>query len=91
VDIQIEPPTLQRAVEKGASKLEIIESIENGTGLFGKKGDSGKPKFLVFENLEMANTKKKKNLRCILSSKMIQSFPSRYMFFMENFDFDHTL
>jgi hypothetical protein len=55
VDIQIEPHTLQRAVERGASKLEIIETIENGTGLIGKKGRLGKTK--VFSFREFRNGK----------------------------------
>jgi hypothetical protein len=55
VEIQIEPHTLQRAVERGASKSEIIETLENGTGLIGKKGRLGKTK--VFSFREFRNGK----------------------------------
>jgi len=49
--IQIEPHTLQRAVERGASETEIIDTINTGTNILGKSGRRGKTKSYPFENI----------------------------------------
>lgn len=48
VKIKIEPHTLVRANERGASEDEIINTLENGTDLVGKMGRMGKSKFFEF-------------------------------------------
>ena len=48
--IQIEPHTLQRAVERGASESEIIETIEQGASILGKYGRLGKSRIFSFTN-----------------------------------------
>ena len=47
--IQIEPHTLFRANERGASEKEIIETINTGTEIEGRKGRFGKSKIFSFE------------------------------------------
>lgn len=46
--IQIEPHTLQRANERGASESEIKGTIEKGTNILGKSGRLGKSKVFPF-------------------------------------------
>lgn len=46
--IQIEPHTLQRASERGASESEIKETIEKGTNILGRSGRLGKAKIFPF-------------------------------------------
>ena len=48
--IQIEPHTLQRAVERGASENEIIDVIQSGVNILGKLGRLGKSKIFAFNN-----------------------------------------
>ena len=48
--IQIEPHTLIRAIERGATEYEIIETINNGINILGKSGRLGKSKVFLFEN-----------------------------------------
>jgi hypothetical protein len=49
VKIKIEPHTLVRANERGASEDEIINTLENGTDLVGKMGRMGKSKVFEFQ------------------------------------------
>jgi hypothetical protein len=46
--IQIEPHTLQRAIERGASETEIKDTIETGANILGKTGRRGKTKIYPF-------------------------------------------
>ena len=46
--IQIEPHTLQRAIERGASEAEIKDTIETGINILAKSGRSGKSKIYSF-------------------------------------------
>lgn len=48
MDIQIEPHTLQRALERGATKEEIVEVLESGTNILGKFDRLGKSKIFQF-------------------------------------------
>lgn len=48
--IQIEPHTLQRAIERGASEKEIIDVLESGINILGKLGRLGKSKIFDFNN-----------------------------------------
>ena len=47
--IQIEPHTLLRAIERGATEVEIIETINSGINILGKQGRLGKSKVFLFE------------------------------------------
>jgi hypothetical protein len=49
--IHIEPHTLQRANERGASKREILEVIETGENIQGKSGRLGRSKIYKFNNV----------------------------------------
>lgn len=53
--IEIEPHTLLRARERGATEDEIIDTIKNGITIIGKKGRNGKSK--VFEFNQSRNGK----------------------------------
>ena len=47
MNIQIAPHSLQRANERGATGLEIIEVLEKGLNILGKYGRLGKTKVSV--------------------------------------------
>lgn len=49
VNIRIEPHTLIRANERGATEDEIINTIKNGIEIIGKKGRAGKCKVFEFK------------------------------------------
>lgn len=49
MQIQIEPHTLQRAIERGASENEIKDTLTKGVNIFGKSGRLGKSKAFSFE------------------------------------------
>ncbi len=46
----MEPHTLQRAIERGATEKEIIEVLESGINILGKYGRPGKSKVFLFNN-----------------------------------------
>ena len=48
--IIIDPHTVERAIERGASEIEIINTLENGTIIIGKKGRLGKAMVFEFNN-----------------------------------------
>ncbi len=48
MDIQIEPHTLQRAIERGATENEITDTINSGVNILGKSGRLGKSKIFSF-------------------------------------------
>ena len=48
MDIQIEPHTLQRAIERGATENEITDTINFGVNILGKSGRLGKSKIFSF-------------------------------------------
>lgn len=48
MNIQIEPHTLQRAVERGATENEIKETINTGVNILAKSGRLGKSKSFSF-------------------------------------------
>jgi hypothetical protein len=48
MNIQIEPHTLQRAEERGATENEIKETINSGVNILGKSGRLGKSKSICF-------------------------------------------
>ena len=53
--IRIEPHTLLRAIERGASEDEIINTINNGIAIMAKSNSLGK--FKVFDFNESRNGK----------------------------------
>ena len=55
MNIQIEPHTLQRAIERGATEEEIKDVIGTGVNIFGKSERLGKSK--VFSFLAVRNNK----------------------------------
>ena len=48
MNIQIEPHTLQRAMERGATENEIRETIIDGVNILAKSGRLGKSKLFPF-------------------------------------------
>lgn len=59
--IQIEPHKLLRANERGASKEEIIETINNGKILTAKLNRNENLKSSILSSLEMENFMSKKD------------------------------
>jgi hypothetical protein len=51
--IQIEPHTLQRAIERGATEEEIIEVLQSGVNILGKFGRLGKSKTFAFNTVKI--------------------------------------
>ena len=49
--IRIEPHTLLRATERGATENEIKDTLEHGLDLIAKNGRLGKGKVFDFRNL----------------------------------------
>ena len=60
MNIQIEPHTLQRAIERGATENEIKDVIATGVNIFGKSERLGKPKLFSFSAVRKKNTMKKR-------------------------------
>ena len=50
MNIQIEPHTLQRAMERGTTEYEIKETIISGVNILGKAGRLGKSKIFSFSS-----------------------------------------
>ena len=48
--IQIEPHTLQRAIERGTTEEEITEVLQSGVNILGKFGRLGKSKIFAFNS-----------------------------------------
>lgn len=74
MQIQIEPHTLERAVERGASESEIIETLNSGINIPGKAGRSGKYKVFIFDairNGRFYNEKKLEVYYIIQKEKII--------------------
>lgn len=59
--IKIEPHTLVRAIERGASEQEIIETINNGIALKAKSNRIGKYKVVDFNEFRNGNFMSKKS------------------------------
>ena len=60
--IQIEPHTLQRAEERGASENEIKETLETGINIFAKSGRLGKSKIYTFKNTRLGEYYEEKKI-----------------------------
>ena len=46
--IQIEPHTLQKSIERGATEIEIIHTVNFGANILGKSGRLGKSNVFPF-------------------------------------------
>ena len=51
MSIQIEPHTLERARERGASEDEIVDTINSGIQIAAKSGRIGKAKVFKFNSI----------------------------------------
>ena len=49
MNIQIEPHTLQRAIERGATENEITDTINSGVNILGRLGRQGKSQVFLFD------------------------------------------
>ena len=49
--IIIDPHTLERAFERGVSEKDIMDTLENGNNITGKKGRLGKTMVFDFNNV----------------------------------------
>lgn len=59
MEIQIEPHTLQRAYERGASDNEISDTLHNGVGAAAKITGYRKKRFIILRIPEIVNFIKK--------------------------------
>lgn len=64
-EIQIDPHTLLRAEERGASKEEIIDVIKTGTEFEAKKGRLGKYKIFLFQKIRNGKIYEQKKIEVI--------------------------
>jgi hypothetical protein len=62
MDIQIDPHTLERAAERGASAEEIIDVITSGHPMPAKYGRSGKSKVFDFNQTRHGRYYKQKKI-----------------------------
>ena len=62
MEIQIDPHTLQRARERGASEKEIIETLETGINILAKSGRMGKSKIFSFNNTRLGKYYEEKKI-----------------------------
>ncbi len=60
--IQIEPHTLQRAIERGATEEEINQVLESGINILGKYGRLGKSKVFSFNNTRIGKYYEEKKI-----------------------------
>ncbi len=66
MQIQIEPHTLQRANERGASEEEIKETLLNGNFISVKNNRLGKSKVFILILKETASSIKRRRLKFIM-------------------------
>jgi hypothetical protein len=62
MDIQIDPHTLERAAERGASSEEIIDVITSGQPIPAKRGRSGKSKVFDFSHTRLGRYYEQKKI-----------------------------
>jgi len=62
MDIRIDPHTLERAAERGATADEIIEVIESGHPITAKYGRVGKSKLFDFKQTRLGNYYEQKKI-----------------------------
>lgn len=51
MQIQIEPHTIQRIKERGATEEEVIDTLQHGNNILGKSGRFGKSKVFIFKSI----------------------------------------
>ncbi len=80
--IKIEPHTLVRAIERGASEQEIIETINNGIALKAKSNRIGKYKVVDFNEFRNGKFYEQKKLEVfyVIESNVIITV-TVYVFF----------
>ena len=86
MEIRIEPHTLERAVERGTSKEEIIQVIEKGKSVEAKSGRKGKALVLDFKQDRNGKYYEQKKIEVyyIEETKMIITV-TVYVFYGKNF------
>ena len=73
MNIQIEPHTLQRAIERGATENEITDTLSLGVNILGKSGRLGKSKIFHFDAIRNGKYFEEKKLEVyyVIENKMI--------------------
>ena len=67
--IRIDPHTLERAAERGASSEEIIEVITNGQLIPAKRGRSGKSKVFDFNQTRLGEYYQQKKIEVFFATE----------------------
>ena len=62
MDIQIDPHTLERAAQRGASKEEIIDVLISGVSLLAKQGRLAKAKVYEYKQTRLENYYEQKRI-----------------------------
>jgi hypothetical protein len=69
MEIQIDPHTLERAEERGASEEEIRDVINTGIAIPAKDGRMGKARPMILNSSATADTMTKRKWRCFIPSR----------------------
>ena len=69
MEIQIDPHTLERAEERGASEEEIRDVINNGIAIPAKYGRMGKAKTYDFKQQRHGRYYDQRKWRCFIPSR----------------------
>jgi Domain of unknown function (DUF4258) len=95
MQIQIEPHTLQRAIERGASEVEIIETLNTGLNIEAKSERLCKTKVFPFEKERNGKFYKEKKLEIYFLIDQEKIFTiTVYVFygdFTESIDWEQTI
>lgn len=62
MEFQIDPHTLQRAMERGAIESEIIDVLQTGINILGKYNRLGKYKVFPFNKIRLGKNYEEKKL-----------------------------
>ncbi|GAA4748334.1 DUF4258 domain-containing protein [Flavisolibacter ginsenosidimutans] len=65
MEIRIEPHTLEKAKERGASEKEIIETLQSGTAVKAKAGRLAKSKIFSFNMERLGKFYEEKQIQVI--------------------------
>jgi hypothetical protein len=71
MDIRVDPHTLERSAERGASSAEIIDVITSGQPTPAKHGRSGKSKVFEFNQTRLGRYCEQKSKSFSLSKEML--------------------
>jgi aldehyde:ferredoxin oxidoreductase len=69
MEIRIDPHTLRRAAERGASEAEILDVLANGAPVAARAGRWGKAKVYDFNQQRLGRTYRQKRIEVIYTEE----------------------